>query len=157
MPQATYQSVTSSPRRVLVTGAAKRLGRDIALRLAQSGWQVAVHYRSSRDDALKTAAECSALTPGSAVFHADFADEAAVRALVPSVVQTLGGLDAIVNSASTFEHDDAQSFSYASFSTHALSPFALLQVFRDLQGIDPPPCTMLAIRGTSFQATRSAR
>ena len=138
MPQATYQSVTSSPRRVLVTGAAKRLGRDIALRLAQSGWQVAVHYRSSRDDSLKTVADCSALTPGSAVFHADFADEAAVRALVPSVVQTMGGLDAIVNSASTFEHDDAQSFSYASFALHGLgnaaAPVLLTQaLYRHIQ------------------------
>ena len=39
----------------------------------------------------------------------------------------------------------------ASFTTHALSPQALLQVFRDLQGEAPPPCTLLAIRGERFE------
>ena len=43
---------------VLVTGAARRLGREIALALAAAGWRVAVHYRSSMEDAIKTVAEC---------------------------------------------------------------------------------------------------
>ena len=61
----------SSPapaRTVLVTGAAKRLGREIALALAKDGWQVAVHYRDSLEDAIKTVADCARLTPGSAAF-----------------------------------------------------------------------------------------
>jgi len=110
-----------SPRTVLVTGAARRLGREIALALAVAGWRVAVHYRGSREDALRTAADCAALTPGSAVFDADFHDEAAVRALLPRVAETLGAVDAVVNSASLFEHDDAASFGFTALEKHLRS------------------------------------
>ena len=119
-PLASSPQPTSAPRTVLVTGAAKRLGRDIALCLAQAGWQVAVHYRHSTNDALKTVAECAELTRGSAAFDADFSDELAVRSLVPRVLAQFGRLDAVVNSASTFEHDDAASFSYRALQTHLL-------------------------------------
>jgi NAD(P)-dependent dehydrogenase (short-subunit alcohol dehydrogenase family) len=108
---------TSTPV-VLVTGAAKRLGRDIALHLAASGWRVAVHYRSSVEDAIKTVAECAINTPATASFCCNLEDEAAVRALVPDVIKSMGRLDAVVNSASTFEHDDAASFRFASMEKH---------------------------------------
>ncbi|QTN30107.1 SDR family oxidoreductase [Rhodoferax sp. AJA081-3] len=111
---------TSVPT-VLVTGAAKRLGRDIALALAAAGWRVAVHYRGSLEDATKTVADCSALTGGSAAFHADLSDESAVRGLLPTVIQSLGHVDAVVNSASTFEHDTSASFSFAALEKHMRS------------------------------------
>lgn len=111
----------SRPPTVLVTGAAKRLGRGIALALAAGGWRVAVHYRSSRVDALETIALCEAQTSGSAGFEADFEDEAAVRGLVPRVVEALGGLDAVVNSASLFEHDTAATVGYAGLERHLRS------------------------------------
>ena len=110
----------ATARTVLVTGGAKRLGRAIAIGLAAQGWQVAVHYRSSASDATETVAECARFTGGSAAFDADFSDEDAVRCLVPRVVDRFGRLDAVVNSASTFEHDDAESFSYAMLSRHLL-------------------------------------
>ena len=103
---------TAPPRCVLITGAARRLGRHMALDLAQAGWRVAVHYRTHTPDAAETIAACDAHTAGAAGFAADFADEAAVRALVPRVVAAFGQLDAVVNSAAAFEHDDAQSFGY---------------------------------------------
>ncbi len=109
------------PRTVLVTGAARRLGREIALALAAAGWRVAVHYRASAEDALKTVANCSALTKGSVAFCADLSDEAAVRALLPRVVAGMGVVDAVVNSASTFEHDDAASFGFAALDRHLRS------------------------------------
>lgn len=98
---------------VLVTGAAKRLGREIALTLAAAGWCVAIHYRESAEDAIKTAADCDTHTAGTAIFDANFEDEKQVKALVPRVVAHMGRLDAVVNSASSFVHDDARSFSYA--------------------------------------------
>ncbi len=104
-------------RTVLVTGAAKRLGREIALALAAAGWQVAVHYRGSADEARRTADECASLSGGHA-FQADLADEAAARELVPQVVAHFGALDALVNNASLFEHDSAASFSQASLMAH---------------------------------------
>jgi NAD(P)-dependent dehydrogenase (short-subunit alcohol dehydrogenase family) len=119
---------------VLVTGAAKRLGREIALALAASGWRVAVHYRSSEAEARQTAADCARLTDAafassasvvdstatasSAIFAADLSDEAAVRGLLPRVVAQFGRVDAVVNSASTFEHDSAASFGFASLDKH---------------------------------------
>lgn len=107
-----------APRTVLVTGAARRLGREIALALAAGGWRVAVHYRGSESDALKTVADCTALTPGAAAFQCDLADEAAVRALLPTIAAQMGSVDAVVNSASTFEHDAAESFGFAALDKH---------------------------------------
>jgi NAD(P)-dependent dehydrogenase (short-subunit alcohol dehydrogenase family) len=107
-------------RTVLVTGSALRLGRSIALDLAAAGWQVAVHYRSSAKEAQQTAADCSVHAPSQA-FEADLADDAQVRALLPRVVQRFGHLDAVVNNASRFEHDDAQSFTAASLAAHIAS------------------------------------
>jgi NAD(P)-dependent dehydrogenase (short-subunit alcohol dehydrogenase family) len=114
-------TTTSSTRTVLVTGAAKRLGREIALALARAGWQVAVHYRDSVEDARRTSLECTALSGNSASFRANLGNEAAVRNLVPRVIAHFGHLDAVVNSASTFEHDDATSFSFAAMEKHMRS------------------------------------
>ena len=111
----------SHPRTVLVTGAAKRLGRSIALALAAGGWQVAVHYRSSEQDAIETVAACADIAGTSAHFDADFDDEAAVRALLPRVIAHFGRVDAVVNSASLFEHDDATTFSFAALEKHLRS------------------------------------
>lgn len=115
-------SLTPSPTRtVLVTGAARRLGREIALALATGGWQVAVHYRASEEYAIETVAACAELAGASAHFDADFDDEAAVRGLLPRVVAHFGRVDAVVNSASLFEHDDAASFGYAALERHLRS------------------------------------
>jgi NAD(P)-dependent dehydrogenase (short-subunit alcohol dehydrogenase family) len=103
---------------VLITGSAKRLGRDIALDLGRHGFDVAVHYRHSAPEAEATAAELRQLGARAHTVMADLADEAACRALVPAVISALGRIDAVVNSASTFEFDDASSFSYATLERH---------------------------------------
>ena len=107
-----------NPPVVLVTGAAVRLGREIALTLAAGGWQVAVHYRGSEADAIKTVADCAGISGTSAAFQADLSNEDAVRGLLPRVVAHFGRVDAVVNSASTFEHDNAASFSFAALDRH---------------------------------------
>lgn len=120
----TPLSATCSSRVVLVTGAARRLGREIALALARAGWRVAVHYRGSAEDAAQTAADCAALLATdssemkSAAVACDLNDEDAVRCLLPQVVAQFGRVDAVVNNASTFEFDDAASFSYAAMEKH---------------------------------------
>lgn len=105
-------------RLVLVTGAAQRLGRTIALDLAANGWDVAIHYRSSEAQAQSTAADVAALGARTACFAADLADEAACRALLPAVRERLGTVHAVVNNASTFQLDDVRSFSYATMDLH---------------------------------------
>ena len=129
----------SSVRTVLVTGAARRLGREIALALAAGGWQVAVHYRASEEDAIETVAACARLSGVSGHFDADFDDEIAVRGLLARVVKHFGRVDAVVNSASLFEHDDAASFSFAALEKHLRSntaaPIVLAQALHaHLQG-----------------------
>ena len=114
-------SAPTPVRTVLVTGAAKRLGRDIALTLAQSGWRVAVHYRHSADEAKRTVADCIQLAGASAAFQADLTDEAAVRNLLAQVIAQFGQVEAVVNSASTFEHDTSTSFSFAAMDKHMRS------------------------------------
>jgi len=106
---------------VLVTGAAKRLGREIALALAAGGWQVAVHYRGSAADAIKTVADCARLagdSKSSAAFQADLSEEPACRALLPRVLAHFGRVDALVNSAALFEQDHAEDFSFAAMQSH---------------------------------------
>lgn len=106
---------------VLVTGAAKRLGREMALALAAGGWQVAVHYRQSQADAEQTTADCVKAGGAAAAFEADLADEAAVRALLPRVAAHFGQVDAVVNNASLFEHDSAATFGFAALERHLRS------------------------------------
>lgn len=110
--------MSSPARTVLVTGSGKRLGREIALALAEAGWQVAVHYRHSAAEAEQTVADCRQRGAAAAAFGADLADEAAARALLPQVLAHFGRVDAVVNSAALFEHDSAASFSYAALDKH---------------------------------------
>jgi NAD(P)-dependent dehydrogenase (short-subunit alcohol dehydrogenase family) len=113
--------MSTPARTVLVTGSAKRLGREIALALARAGWQVAVHYRGSAAEARQTVADCESHGVAAAAFAADLADESAVRALLSRVVAHFGRADAVVNSAALFEHDSAASFSYATMERHLRS------------------------------------
>jgi NAD(P)-dependent dehydrogenase (short-subunit alcohol dehydrogenase family) len=103
---------------VLVTGSARRLGRAIALHLAGQGWDVAVHYRGSADDAGQTARDIAALGVRAQTFAADLADETACTALLPAVHKHFGRIDAVVNSASLFEYDQVADFSYAAMERH---------------------------------------
>lgn len=101
----------------LVTGAGKRLGREIALTLARAGWRVAVHYHRSEAEAHATASECDVHSPASA-FCADLSDAQAVRSLMAQVVQHFGQCDGVVNSASVFELDTAHSFEPEHLARH---------------------------------------
>ena len=106
---------------VLVTGAAKRLGREIALALAAGGWRVAVHYHTSKQDAIETVAACARFNSATALFNADLGLENEVKALLPRVIEHFGQVDAVVNSASAFVQDDAASFGFAGLEKHLRS------------------------------------
>jgi NAD(P)-dependent dehydrogenase (short-subunit alcohol dehydrogenase family) len=107
------------PRPVaLVTGGAQRIGRAIVLELAAAGWQVAVHYRGSAEQADETAAMVRSAGGSARSFPADLADEAQCEALLPAVQAAFGRVDAVVNNASLFHYDDVASFGYAAMEAH---------------------------------------
>jgi NAD(P)-dependent dehydrogenase (short-subunit alcohol dehydrogenase family) len=90
-------------RIVLVTGAAKRIGRAIAIRLHQSGYRVAIHYGGSEKEARATAEEC-----GSApLFQADLEKVDDIRRMFREVEERLGELYGLVNNAARFRRRDA--------------------------------------------------
>ena len=105
-------SSNPSPRQnkaVLVTGAAKRLGREIALEFARQGWDIAVHYGQSESDAQATVAEIQNLGRQAIAFKADLASETEIHSLFASVVAKFKNVQCLINSASIFEYDRANS------------------------------------------------
>lgn len=103
---------------VLVTGAARRIGRAIARELAASGHDLALHCHRSVVEAQATAIELQALGACAEVVVADLADDAQCLALLPQVVAAFGRVDAVVNNASLFEYDDAASATPAAMDRH---------------------------------------
>lgn len=98
--------MTDSPTRVaLVTGAAKRVGRAVALELARTGFDIALHYHTSKDAAHRTAEEIRSSGRRVALVSADLADDGERAGLIEEAVRALGRLDVLVNNASMFETD----------------------------------------------------
>ncbi|MFN3613406.1 MAG: SDR family oxidoreductase [Rubrimonas sp.] len=121
------------PGAALVTGAARRIGRGLALDLAAQGWAVAVHCNGSVAEAEATAAEARALgAPIAAVVRADLLDRAAVDGLVGAAARALGRT-LLVNNASIFEYDNIENATRDSWDRHVDSnlwaPFRLTQLF----------------------------
>ncbi|MGD0438599.1 MAG: SDR family NAD(P)-dependent oxidoreductase [Bryobacteraceae bacterium] len=87
---------------VLVTGAAKRIGRGIAIRLHQAGYRVAIHYGTSEKEARETAAECG----GAEIFQANLEHVEEIRRLFGEVADRLGSLYGLVNNAARFRRVD---------------------------------------------------
>ncbi len=120
--------------RALVTGAAHRLGRAMALHLAARGFDVAVHYATSGEAAAGVAGEIRAMGPRSAALQADLLDEAQVTPLVLRAAEALGGpLTLLVNNASVFDYDNLESTTRQGWDRHLESnlraPFVLIQNF----------------------------
>jgi NAD(P)-dependent dehydrogenase (short-subunit alcohol dehydrogenase family) len=118
-------------RAVMVTGAARRVGRAIALDFSSRGWAVAVHYRYSEAEAHEVVAKISSQGGRAIAIRADLAREEEVRQLVPLAAKALGPLCCLVNNASTFERDGALNATRASWDVHMESnlraPFVLIQ------------------------------
>jgi NAD(P)-dependent dehydrogenase (short-subunit alcohol dehydrogenase family) len=118
---------------VLVTGAAKRLGRAIALDLAAHGWDVAIHYNGSKDDAVSAAAEVKKLGRNATSVQADLGNEKETTDIIARAAKDIGPLTALINSASIFENDTWQTATRESWDKHMevnlRAPFVLSQAF----------------------------
>jgi len=116
----------------LVSGAATRLGRAMALSLAERGYDVAVHYATSEEDAQKVVAEITGMGQRAVTLQADLLREDDMAALLPRAATALGGpVTCLVNNASVFEYDTLSSATRASWDRHMDSnlraPFVLTQ------------------------------
>jgi NAD(P)-dependent dehydrogenase (short-subunit alcohol dehydrogenase family) len=122
----------TQPRAALITGAGRRIGRAIALALAQAGYAVVLHAHRSRAEAEKLASEIVSAGGRAAVVLADLADGGAVRGLMPAAA-AFGPLTLLVNNASQFDEDEIGSLERARFeltlAVNLTAPVFLAQAF----------------------------
>ena len=121
------------PQVALVTGAAKRIGRALALGLAADGWAVALHYRTSKADAEDSVAAIAGSGGRAVALQADLSIEAEVQTLVDRAAAEFGPLGCLINNASVFENDTAATADRASWDAHLetnlRAPLVLTQNF----------------------------
>ncbi len=117
----------------LVTGAGKRVGKAIALALGDTGYDVAVHYRSSKEDAEAVADAIRTMGRRAAAVDANLSIESETAALMGKCARALGPVSLLVNSASVFEHDDIATMTRKSWDLHMeanlRAPLKLIQDF----------------------------
>ena len=139
MTSSTTTAELPAQKVALVTGGAKRIGREIALALAAAGWDIAVHYRQSSTDADLTAADIVALGRRAIAIQCELSDEAAVRNLLPAVAARLGRVSCVVNNASLFDYDGAADFTYARLDDHMHANLAAPVLLAQALHVATPP------------------
>src|SRR6267378_1859908 len=116
-----------SGKTILVTGAAKRLGRAIALAAAENGANVAITYRESAREARAVVAELAQHGVDALAVRCEVTDEKSVREMVKEVVRELGGLDVLVNNAANYETVEFEKITVAQwgaiFASNTRGPF----------------------------------
>ena len=116
-----------SGKSALVTGGARRVGRGIALALAEAGADVAITFRNSRSEAAGTAREIESMSRRALAVECDVRSEAAVRGAVAATVGHFGRLDLVVNNAAVFQSAPLDSLTLDQwdtvFETNARGPF----------------------------------
>jgi NAD(P)-dependent dehydrogenase (short-subunit alcohol dehydrogenase family) len=139
-------SANSTGQVVLITGAAKRIGRCIALTMAQRGWDVAIHFNQSDSEARALEKEIVAMGRRAFCVGANLSDQDAVKQIIPRVVAGLGGVDCVVNNASVFEVDTAADFSQAVLDHHMhinlAAPVLLAQALHQVTAQDKQTCVV---------------
>ena len=119
---------------VLVTGAAKRIGREIARAFAASGWRVVIHFCSSENEAAELLAELGGPDAGHSCVKCDFSDLKSVESLIPSLGMTL---DCLVNNASVYSRISLKNATPEIvrdiFTVNFLAPFELMRSFASTQ------------------------
>ncbi len=123
------------PRAVLVTGAALRVGRAIALAMAASGRAVAVHYNTSDQAAAEVVERITEIGGTAVAVQADLMDDEAARALIGRAVEGVGPITSLINNASVFENDTPETVSRDLWDAHMQvnlrAPFVLSQAFAE--------------------------
>lgn len=102
----------------IVTGAGKRIGRGLALAMAEDGFDIAVHYRSSKTEAEQTVRDVEALGRQAMAFRADLGVGGDIEAMMANIRTRLGPAECLINSASLFEYDVADTWTLQTFDRH---------------------------------------
>jgi NAD(P)-dependent dehydrogenase (short-subunit alcohol dehydrogenase family) len=105
-------------RTALITGAARRIGKRMAVDLAAQGWAVAIHYNSSRDEAQAVADQIAAAGGRAAIVQGDLSSPAAPQKIIAAAVEELGPLTCLINNASRFEPDEADTVTVDDWDSH---------------------------------------
>ncbi|MFO1090525.1 MAG: SDR family oxidoreductase [Hyphomicrobiales bacterium] len=120
-------------RRALITGAARRIGRAMALHLARQGYEIAIHYNASQGEADAVVAEIERLGSKAIALPGDLADPATAPLILELALSRLGPLSVLINNASRFEPDEAPTMTVQSWNHHLdtnlRSPVFLAQAF----------------------------
>ncbi len=123
--------MSKAVKTALVTGAATRLGAEIAVALAENGWNIAIHHNNSSPE--KTLARVKKTGVKTTAIKADLLDIAQVKTLIPEAKKQLGEITLLVNSASIFEHIKFMESDENAYDTHmdihVKAPFFLSQEF----------------------------
>jgi NAD(P)-dependent dehydrogenase (short-subunit alcohol dehydrogenase family) len=121
------QAAPLNGKTAMVTGGARRIGREIALTLAHNGADVAITYRQSKEAAQRTAREIEAIGRRAAAIACDIRGEESVRAAVATLIEQFGRLDILVNNAANFEAAPLDTMTLAQwdaiFASNARGPF----------------------------------
>jgi len=130
----SFKGLNHLSKRALVTGAGARLGQAMAIALGADGWQVAVHFRSSRTGAEETARAITGAGGSAVLVQADLSNEEETSKLVSNTEKECGGpLTLLINSASTFVDDRAPDHTRANWDFHMeanlRAPVLLSQTF----------------------------
>ena len=121
------------PRTAIVTGAAKRIGAELARALAADGWHVVIHCRRSAAEAATLKAEIEAAGGRARIIEADLADPVSAAMLIAAAVADGPPLGLLVNNASRFDYDTPLDFDFAGWARHLdvnlRAPALLTQAF----------------------------
>lgn len=124
----------------LITGAAKRIGKAMALSLAKDGWDIAIHYNSSEDEAKAVAGKVQALGQRSCLIQADLSNKNDVEKIIPKGCAELGQIGCLINNASIFNDDNINDVTWEGWDSHITTnlsaPMFLMHAFVKQLGED---------------------
>ncbi|MBI3419495.1 MAG: SDR family NAD(P)-dependent oxidoreductase [Proteobacteria bacterium] len=137
---------------VLITGAAKRVGKDLALHYARKGWHVVVHHYKSVEEAIELQSHAHGLGGKISLFQGDLKEKGGAEELFNRVVRDCGVPRLLINNASVFEKDEAV-VTEASFAMHmTVNLFTAIHLTQLLHARAQGPCTSIALGDTTLPA-----
>jgi len=120
-------------KNALITGSGIRIGRAIALKLAQEGWNIALHYNHSLNETLQLQNDIQALGRKAIIIQGDLEDSTCTQTIFQQAKAQLGIISSLINNASVFDQDDIKTLTDTSFTRHMmvnlLAPTLLSQLF----------------------------